>query len=336
MAPEAKDAQSRERSRSRSRTPADDGQEPSRGGPVKNSAFVFIKPHAVTERVQEMVRERLASAGISVKRSLQIPAKTIDEEGLIDKHYGAIASRAMSKQPSELAVQEHAKSEFLRCFGLSWEEALAKGLVFNAKGAAAKLGLELAEIGSRCDQLKRGETEIKFGGGFYVGKVDGIYVVNGFYTRMRAQFTEPGACIQCFEVEWDPEELPWKKFRAEIIGTTNPQEAAEGSIRRTIFDKWEALGLKSQPSTGANGVHGSASPFEGLIERANWLGAEAPRDPFGFALIGAGIGEPVLGDWSADPAVTFEGKKHSLFDLLEDLDAMPCISKAREVMAAGA
>lgn len=32
----------------------------------------------------------------------KLDAKTIDEEKLIDKHYGAIASKAMFKKPAEL------------------------------------------------------------------------------------------------------------------------------------------------------------------------------------------------------------------------------------------
>mmetsp|Transcript_39869 Transcript_39869/g.107718 ORF Transcript_39869/g.107718 Transcript_39869/m.107718 type:complete len:326 (-) Transcript_39869:168-1145(-) len=302
--------------------------------PVQNSAFVFIKPHAVTKKVQDLVRERLANAGIIVRQSNQITADVIDKQGLIDKHYGAIASRAMSQPPSELVVQESAKAEFKSLFGLPWQEALDKGLVFNAKGASAKLGVEPLEISDRFDKLKRGTDQIKFGGGFYVGKVDDIFVVNGFYTRMRAKFTTPGTCIHYFEVLWDPEELPWKKFRAEIVGATDPQKAAVGSIRRTIFEKWQSLGLEAEPNTGDNGVHASASPFEGLVERSNWLGAKASQDAFGRALIAAGLGESLITEWSEDPAVNYDGNKQSLFDLLEDLDAGPCVKKAGEILAA--
>lgn len=302
--------------------------------PIQNSAFVFIKPHAVTKGVQDLVRQKLASASIIVKSSEQIPAKAIDEGGLIDKHYGAIASRAFLQQPSELVVQESAKAEFNKLFGLSWEDALSKGLVFNAKGAAEKLGVEPLEISNRFDKLERGKNQIKFGGGFYVGQVDSIYIVNGFYTRMRAKFTTPGTCIHYFEVVWDPEELPWQKFRAEIIGATNPAEAAPGSIRRTIFEQWKSLGLEAEPNTGDNGVHASASPFEGLVERSNWLAAKPAQDRFGQALITAGIGESTIAEWGGDPAVNFEGKKGSLFDLLEDIDAGPCVKKAAEIYAA--
>ena len=57
-----------------------------------------------------------------------------------------------------------------------------------------------------------------------------------------------------------------------MLGATDPNVAVAGSARRTIFEEWEKLGLPGQPNTGNNGVHASASPFEGLAERVNWLG----------------------------------------------------------------
>ena len=50
------------------------------------------------------------------------------------------------------------------------------GLVYNAMGGAKKLGISPDELGKKYDALKKGEGIIKFGGGFYCGKVDDIYV----------------------------------------------------------------------------------------------------------------------------------------------------------------
>jgi hypothetical protein len=35
---------------------------------------------------------------------------------------------------------------------------------------------------------------VKFGGGFYCGLIDGLYVFNGFFMSMRSKFTAPGLC----------------------------------------------------------------------------------------------------------------------------------------------
>ena len=50
------------------------------------------------------------------------------------------------------------------------------GLVYNAMDGAKKLGITPDELGKKYDALKKGEGIIKFGGGFYCGKVDDIYV----------------------------------------------------------------------------------------------------------------------------------------------------------------
>lgn len=52
----------------------------------------------------------------------------------------------------------------------------------------------------------------------------------------------------------------------------DPTQAVAGSLRRQILDNWKELGLQSEPNVGDNGVHASASPFEALAERMNWVG----------------------------------------------------------------
>lgn len=73
--------------------------------------------------------------------------------------------------------------------------------------------------------------------------------------------------IHCYEVQWDPSKLSWESFRGELLGPTDPKECPEGSIRKAILDSYKELGLTSVPNKGDNGVHASASPFEGLAEK---------------------------------------------------------------------
>ena len=61
---------------------------------LKNSAFVFVKPHANTKATQDMVRQKLIEAGIEILSENDISGTTIDEKKLIDQHYYAIASKA--------------------------------------------------------------------------------------------------------------------------------------------------------------------------------------------------------------------------------------------------
>ena len=71
-------------------------------------------------------------------------------------------------------------------FGESWQSALEAGKVYNAMDGAAKLGVDAIELGAKWRTLEAGKDLIKFGGGFYCGKIDDIYVMNAFYMAMRA------------------------------------------------------------------------------------------------------------------------------------------------------
>jgi len=287
----------------------------------------------VTDQVKALVAERFAVEGISVVSQGTIKAEQIDRDMLIDTHYGAIASRAMKQKPSELVVQQGAKDAFQKSFGLSWEDAVKKGAVYNLVDGAKKLGITMAELGDEYDKLKKGTTLLKFGGGFYCGKVKDVFVINGFYARMRAQFTTPGTEIYFYEVEWDTARLPWGDFRGKVLGETDPKTASASSLRHQIYQSWKALGLDSEPNTGNNGMHASASPFEALAERSNWLGVPLERDLFGRAMLASGIPLSVIKAWTEDPAVLFQGKKQSLFDLLEDLDGRDCLKKSAAINA---
>ena len=109
---------------------------------------------------------------------------------------------------------------------------------------------------------------------------------------------------------------------------TDPSQGPKGSIRRTILENYKELGLESEPTKGDNGVHASASPLEGLAEKANWLGIDIENDPFGKALLDSGITKAMIKAWSVDPLVNLDdGSQGSIFDTLEDLNVEECIAK---------
>jgi hypothetical protein len=90
-----------------------------------------------------------------------------------------------------------------------------------------------------------------------------------------------------------------------------------------ILANWQSLGLEYSPNTGDNGVHASASPFEGLVERMNWLRASPEKDSFGRKLFDAGLPLALLTICSQNPQVDIQSKE--LFDVLEDLDSIGCV-----------
>ena len=80
---------------------------------------------------------------------------------------------------------------------------------------------------------------------------------------MREKFVAKGKSIYYYSVTWDANELSWEDFRGKLLGPTNPADAPKESLRGQILANWKELGLPAQPDTGDNGVHASASPFEG-------------------------------------------------------------------------
>ena len=266
--------------------------------------------------------------GIVVSAEGELNGEEIDAGMLIDQHYYAIASKATLLKPEALPVPADKFEEF---FKISWKDALAKKLVFNALDACKHLNITADEI----DALYAKCPKVKFGGGFYCGKMEvpnsePIYVFNAFFMSMRAKFVAPGTSIHYYVVEFNPAELSWADFRGKLLGPTNPADAPKDSLRGLILADWRKLGLKEVPNTGDNGVHASASPFEGLAERMNWLKVQPSADPFGAALIRAGVSEETIKTWSVDPQV----KGKSLFDQLEDLNAEECLAKAVQLASA--
>uniref|UniRef100_A0A7S3W520 Uncharacterized protein n=1 Tax=Emiliania huxleyi TaxID=2903 RepID=A0A7S3W520_EMIHU len=161
---------------------------------------------------------------------------------------------------------------------------------------------------------------------------DDIYVINGFYSSMRRKYTAPGASVYYFSVEWDSSLMSWAEFRGEVLGATDPERASVGSMRWQIMQDWAALGLVAKPDVGDNGVHGSASPFEALVERLNWLGASLDTDETARAIVSAGVSRDRIGEWSKDPQVDVgDGNMVSVFDAFEDLSIGPMLKKAQKL-----
>jgi len=304
---------------------------------VKQSAFVFAKPHANTKAVQAKITEKFQEKGITIVEEGEISGKAIDDGKLIDQHYYAIASKATILPAVELNVPA---DKFKDTFSEEWSQACADGRVFNALDIKEKLGFSASELDAAWDATSdkaSPKTRVKFGGGFYCGQLekDGkkYYTFNAFFMTMRGKFTNPDESIHYYVVEFDSDTLKWADFRGKVLGPTDPAAAPTDSLRGIVMADWKELGLKSEPNTGDNAVHASASPFEGMAERTNWLGTKftVETDEFAKKLTAEGIGISVetIKKWSVDPQVVLkkgEDKKGSLFDQVEDQDFDECVS----------
>ena len=290
----------------------------------KNTALVFIKPHAVNDKVKSLVSEHLKAHGVTITSEGTMGSSHIKEHGIIDTHYAALAANAVKLLPSEQVLGADKKAEFEEKFGVGWDQAVGEGKVLNlAQFQELKPELDASAIESKW----RAKAPLKLGPGNYVGhfEEEGVYVINAFYSQMREKYIKADASVVWFTVEFREAELSWKRFRASVIGATDPSKAEAGSLRKKILDGWEGLGLGAEPNTGDNGVHASAGPIEGLRERMTWLGRGREEDPLGQSMQAAGVRAEVLDAWCSNSVVEIEGKKGPAFDLLEDRDTSEVI-----------
>lgn len=296
---------------------------------VKNCAFVFLKPHAVTEQAKELVKKRFEEKSITVQKEGSLLAEDIDKKKLIDAHYYAIASKATLLKPTQLNIP---KEKFKEFFGVEWDAAVNDNKVFNAMDACELLEIDADQLDKQWAKCKKDKKLVKFGGGFYCGLVEvegkeSIYVFNGFFMSMRAKFVAPGTSIYYYVVEWDQTSLSWEDFRGKVLGPTDPTTAPKDSLRGEIYANWKELGLEYVPNVGDNAVHASASPFEALAERMNWLGYRPHRDAFGKQLLKVATRGQIK-EWCNDPQVTYGPLPitRSLYDSLEDTDTDYCLA----------
>lgn len=303
---------------------------------VKNSAFIFVKPHANTEVGRQVAKDFFAAKGLTITAEGTITGEEVEEKMLIDNHYYSIASKATILKPDQLNVPA---DKFKEQFGLEWADALAKGVVFNAKDACTQLGVDADGLDKIWAKCKADKKMIKFGGGFYCGKLevegkDTLYAFNGFFMSMRSKFVAAGSSLYYYVAEWDADATSWEDFRGKLLGPTDPVTAPEDSLRGMFYKNWEAYGLAEIPNVGDNAVHASASPFEALCERMNWLQCKTEEDAFGAEVLKV-IPASVLDQWKNDPQVTFGADgaqvKKSLFDTVEDMNSDDCLSKLQMV-----
>merc|ERR1719272_813716 len=305
---------------------------------IMNAAFVFLKPAAVTDKMKDLVKATFEAKGLNLIKEGSIEAETIDKKQLVDQHYYAIASKATLLTPDKLNIP---KDKFKEQFGLEWDDVLKDGKALNAKDACEKMSIDADELDKMWGGAKKAKNLVKFGGGFYCAKLekDGntYYVFNGFFMTMRAGYVKEGVSVYYYVVEWDPKDLSWADFRGKVLGPTDPADAPKDSLRGGALANWKDLGLPFEPNVGENCVHASASPFEALAERMNWLGYRAERDSWGKELLKAGVRPKQVRDWCLDPVVKYgDGEaptEKSIWDTLEDMASKECIDKCSEIAA---
>ncbi|HYL05731.1 MAG TPA: hypothetical protein VE075_06810 [Thermoanaerobaculia bacterium] len=299
-----------------------------------NEYVLFLKPELtavgpeVFAKTAQLIDRHLQDFGQQVVMAAALEAAYIARHRIAEQHYGVInlvseqGAHALSQEAREKLAADFPQvetglyqllggHEFLRRYPFFTPEALA---VFHDNLENHKLA-----PGTHCVKaVVRGAQVLLF---------------NGFHPEQLLYFTTPGTVILALIVR---SAKGWKSIRQELAGATNPAKAAAGSIRRALYERRQELGL-AEVSSGRNGVHLSAGPLEGMVEVCRYVSnfdepgkTIHPEDTtFGRLLLRSGFDAEAVRRLAGNPTVEHGGRRVSLFDLTEELDAAPALELIR-------
>lgn len=280
-----------------------------------NRAFAFLKPHVADHStLADFIKERLENHGIAITHKGRISGKEIKDRELIDRHYSVNAAVANCTKPRDLHLSKSANTVFQQHFGSSWLQAVNDNRVLGAFRYQQQTQISTQKLTERWLAQKA----LKIANGLYVIQRESVFILNGFYPIIHDIYTAPDASILWMELEFNPAELNWKTFRRAVIGCTNPEEAAPGSIRGDLWARQKEWSI--EVNYRDNIIHASASPFEALTEQLIWRNSyQWQDDPLAKALPGISA-EKFLELRDRNPLISVSGRSLPLLDALEELN----------------
>jgi hypothetical protein len=288
-----------------------------------NEYCLFIKPDLTGlgksfARPAAVILERLRAFGQVPSAAATMEASYLVRHGIMSQHYGVIDT--VSKRGVS-ALSDIAQATLRKTFGPELDsgleiygahEFLQKFPYFNPKSLAV---------------LYDNMTNVKLAGGTHCVRVTvqgrPLLILNGFHPAQLAKYSESGATIVAFVIQTSKS---WKVLRSELTGSTNPAKASPQSIRGALFARKQELGL-DEVSAGANGVHVSAGPVEGMVEIMRFMSnldtgnRIAPEQTAFGKLLLRERGLVRIEDLCANPDLTIDDKPISVFDLTEEMDS---------------
>lgn len=300
---------------------------------AENEFLFFIKPELTLansginhREVFQMILNSIDRFGLHITSIRLINAAYLKQHKIISMHYGVINQLSAAAKTS-------LSTEAITRFESLYHETVASA---NLLGSLEFLEQYPFFSPTALSFLWQNSPTEKLAGGTYVQKlsIDGktTYLINGFHPRQLEHFIAPGRCIVAMSLSGKTD---WTTARNLLIGKTNPKEAAEGSIRNTLFKNAKIYGLQ-EISSSWNGVHLSAGPVEALVELMrftsdyqNGMYSQPENFIFGRKMI-AEFGKEKTDYFLKNPTISIEGRKVSVFDLTEEKDPVECIELLKD------
>lgn len=300
---------------------------------------LLVKPHAVNDDVLTVIETLLTDHSIRIQHVGHLTGAELSARNVVQHSFYTLFQHAVVVDPLELHVSEEIISLFRTHFLIEWSTALNQSQLTNACDAAAYLEITQAEL---CDLCRRSKfPTLRICKGVHLTYVDEdcssdpmvksllkspIYVVNGFYTALKAQYENPATAVAYLLIEWDGAQWSWADLVHRVVGDSDPALASPTSIRGKIYRHWETLNLPAAPSRIDNCVHMSASAFEGMVDRVVWTpGAALQSDIVGSRLLAARIPHHLCQKWMRNPLVN----GRTIFDHMLYLNARATLHQAK-------
>lgn len=281
-----------------------------------NQAVVFTKPvHHLRidlspERLDELARIFFEAKGFRFIHSKRVTGSELARREVIRQHYLMYSKAACA---DSVEVADAGKTKFEAAFGKSWEDEVAAGKIMPTIQLLESKGIDVHQLFNRWNGLFGAGKTAKLQDGVIMAYLEDLdaYCINAFYPSMEANFYNPKTEIHYHVVEFDPAQVSWKAFRRNVLGSTNASNAVPGSFRGQLYAEYPV----EFPGRD-NFVHGSAGPFEGLVERAiHEAGFNMPTNPVGEYLAGRGVAPESFATWKSRQSITAIG---NLFDATEE------------------
>jgi nucleoside diphosphate kinase len=299
------------------------------------SCLIFCKPSvSASPQAVQLIKAQLELHGLKLQHHLRIPGAEMRSRKIFESQYASLKHFALCPV-EDIQLSANEAKQFRTAFASqSWDDAVHTKMALNAANACAVLKVDQAELYAMWD---RAEVKVRLRRGLVVARFDRncavdaamrkrlykpYYVVNGFYPTLQEQYSSSEACTEVFICEWDEAQTTWAQLLSKVVGATDPANAPADSIRGALFRQWENVVLTTQPSVWDNGIHVSASAFEGLAERLLWKkGSMLYTDLLGSRLLSARIKSTQITEWLRNPEVN----GRLLFDQLAALNSADCI-----------
>ncbi len=280
-----------------------------------NQAVLFTKPvhHLRLDldagELARLTREFFEAKGFSIIYRKQASGPELAEREIIRQHYQMYSKASYG----EIGITEQGMTVFHECFDRDWDTEVEGGRIMGNPDLMETRGIDAHQL---FDLWNSADVK-KVQAGVLMGWLESLdcYCINAFYPAMEANFYNPATRMDYYVVEFDPKQVSWLQFRKEVLGATNAAKADPQSFRGQLYAEYKV----DFPGRD-NFVHGSAGPFEGMIERAiHEPDFDMATNPVGRYLETLDVTLEELKAWKARQSNAELGR---VFDITEEKDTI--------------